>query len=939
MLRAVARLRAALAAFIIVALFAPVAACAASASAVSGATITVLSPIGAIAANKRKGAVAAPSGSISCISLYGTATAANCDITFALKSGAREVWVKPGGSDANTCLSFAQGCATYDRAFTVWQSGALPGDHLMLPEGSTLTDSIGGTCCWSFTNFSTTGATAQYPYAVLSYDPADPTNTAKYGRAVGSAMPVLQLTDTPTLQSPSGSAGYLAVQGLEIKGRSSQLAYRSDGLQFGAGLYNPRFIIFQNVRFNKSSATFTGAGNILFSKTSFINGSGIYAAPNSNGSTECRDLAFQDLIMVHNGWDIGASRYDTVANGSAQVFTHSFYIHAGCSNIFMDRIVSIDSSNEGITSRSGFIGSQFVSIDAPAGIGFSGFSTTLAEQPGGFFSQLDDAAVIGSSIIDSTHPAAGGLFFEGMLTGSYARNIALFDDPNSDNTVVSYNRKFDAQGEVPSFMLLDKISTWNFGYSNYGANAGAIGYIDSQFPTRQHLTLTNSVFQNTITPTTSYSSPTFTNETWTSTLGSSSATGNTSRSAAPAGYKTKNQILSALGFSSKAAFANTAAFRPDLPWAGAVLTQALPAMGLTPKYANVSPPSLTGITPPAYYPTALADISLSTLNFTRGTTSNALASGTSANFALSSSDLPAGFSLVGRLLLYDGSGSGAATPTIHILETSADTLGTHTTPFTLNISGSGSTTLGTLALSSTSYTRGSATSGSITGATTSSTLSTTGIPTGLTINSAARTWAWDGSGSGAASGTWTLTETLAGATNTPHANTISYSIAAAGGTTFSSGLSTNDWVLSNANLTANRTNNNNFHAIARGSAQKTSGSFTATVDAQPGGGLGVGFDDGTTSGTNPGNTATSIAYLQTGDIWYNGLQQSGLATYTAGDTITATLSGGVVTFKKNGVAVGTGINISGSLTNVYPLVYASTAGSVGTQFTASFSGW
>lgn len=163
---------------------------------------------------------------------------------------------------------------------------------------------------------------------------------------------------------------------------------------------------------------------------------------------------------------------------------------------------------------------------------------------------------------------------------------------------------------------------------------------------------------------------------------------------------------------------------------------------------------------------------------------------------------------------------------------------------------------------------------------------------------------------------------------------------AAAATTFSSGASTTDWTFSNGNLTANRSVNNNFHAFARGSNVKAAGNFVATVDAQPGGGMGVGFDDGTTSGTNPGATATSIGYISDGTIWYNGSAvQTGLATYTVADAITATKSGGNVTFKKNGVAVGTAVDVSGTLSSVRPLVYASTAASVGTQFTANFSGW
>jgi hypothetical protein len=49
------------------------------------------------------------------------------------------------------------------------------------------------------------------------------------------------------------------------------------------------------------------------------------------------------------------------------------------------------------------------------------------------------------------------------------------------------------------------------------------------------------------------------------------------------------------------------------------------------------------------------------------------------------------------------------------------------------------------------------------------------LPTGFTINSAARTWAFDGTG-GISTGTLTLIETLAGATNTPLPTLINYTI-------------------------------------------------------------------------------------------------------------------------------------------------------------------
>lgn len=82
-----------------------------------------------------------------------------------------------------------------------------------------------------------------------------------------------------------------------------------------------------------------------------------------------------------------------------------------------------------------------------------------------------------------------------------------------------------------------------------------------------------------------------------------------------------------------------------------------------------------------------------------------------------------------------------------------------------------------LALSSTSYSVGTPSSGTINNALGGSVIVASGLPAGLTINSAARTFAWDGTGS-AGSGSLTLYENFPGSAGapTPHATVISYTI-------------------------------------------------------------------------------------------------------------------------------------------------------------------
>ena len=90
-----------------------------------------------------------------------------------------------------------------------------------------------------------------------------------------------------------------------------------------------------------------------------------------------------------------------------------------------------------------------------------------------------------------------------------------------------------------------------------------------------------------------------------------------------------------------------------------------------------------------------------------------------------------------------------------------------------------SPTLGALTLSDASFQRGAPKTINILGATLGSTIAATSTPAGFSVDSAARTVAYDGTGSGAATPTLALTETLAGATNSPRTSNVALAIGAA----------------------------------------------------------------------------------------------------------------------------------------------------------------
>lgn len=83
--------------------------------------------------------------------------------------------------------------------------------------------------------------------------------------------------------------------------------------------------------------------------------------------------------------------------------------------------------------------------------------------------------------------------------------------------------------------------------------------------------------------------------------------------------------------------------------------------------------------------------------------------------------------------------------------------------------------LGALSLSRTEFVTGAADGGAILGATEGSSVTASGLPAGLTIDGAARTWNWDGLGT-VATGSLSLTETHADAANSPLESTIGWSV-------------------------------------------------------------------------------------------------------------------------------------------------------------------
>jgi hypothetical protein len=627
-----------------------------------------------------------------------TTAAATGWFTFGLKSGCRQIWCDSSkADDTGNGLTAATAKKTLMAAWTVYTTGWTAGDQLMLAGtgGRTYTDDGSSTGWFNYAAQATLGALATtYPTAVLCYDPTDAANSSKYGKLLGSDRPILFTPDPAILAAdPNGNAqcilsngtngdgthGGFACQGIIVSGGD----YSQDGLGT-QGKHD--YICWQNCQLKKlelGNGTESTVGSTYnISKCSFY---GMWNGSNGNTSGLFSDnidgLYVQDCVFAHCGWKMSSSRDDTFADGGPFYLGHSNYYTAWSTNGRFDRNIYVDSASDGWGLRGNAAATQLVSIDEPIVGAITGYSNVYSERPGGSIVTVDDWCAFGGNDIAPNAIKGGndltrgeGLGGRNAKIGSYARNGVLFDNPKygtADNLGFSLT-EFDA-GQIVQNYAIDKIRLHNF-----ASTAISLANVPVGDSGRVSITVTNSLL-DTLTGTRNDAGS----------ISSFTVSGTGVRTWAGGDYPnalTKNDVITALGFSTKADMVNAMLNFPHLPWAQAILGVVFTGYGATPLYATASVPSLTGLpTPTAIYKTTLGNLTMSTLNFVHNVASSATLTGCSTNFLLSSADLPAGFSILGRVLSYSGSGASASTPTIHILETNADGLGTHTTAFTLNI--------------------------------------------------------------------------------------------------------------------------------------------------------------------------------------------------------------------------------------------------------------
>jgi hypothetical protein len=128
--------------------------------------------------------------------------------------------------------------------------------------------------------------------------------------------------------------------------------------------------------------------------------------------------------------------------------------------------------------------------------------------------------------------------------------------------------------------------------------------------------------------------------------------------------------------------------------------------------------------------------------------------------------------------------------------------------------------------------------------------------------------------------------------------------------------------------------------LARGTIGKSSGTLVITV----GGSLvstncSIGLANAAASATPSflGDTSDSIGYQNNGSITFNGAGPTSGAGYNVGDVITIVWDGTSVVFKLNGVAQGSPVNVSASMSTPRPACWTGANGAA--SFSLDASAW
>lgn len=309
------------------------------------------------------------------------------------------------------------------------------------------------------------GMGATYPACFQSFDPRDPLNIAKQGRAgTGSqgARPAWVLGTGVWPNNSRGDAvdyGGWVFRGLNWisngNGQAVNFVYCQNDMLFENMIFNNIELVLENA--NPNSGFTTSSNNIVRFCAS-------YGQYDTSGSHICGifsanvNLTVEDSIFWHCGWKVGISRNTAVSAGGPDIYKHCLYLHNGLGTTsLVRRNLLVDASASGLSLRGNHVCHHNVIIDCPIAEAKSGGSGSDTESPNGVSQHAYCQLVIGGDDINSGSPRMMGFNSSDGTTDSYYSYCLYVNNPGYGNV---NNDWLDVQNNIPA-----QISSMGF-YSN-----------------------------------------------------------------------------------------------------------------------------------------------------------------------------------------------------------------------------------------------------------------------------------------------------------------------------------------------------------------------------------------------------------------------------------------------------------------------------------------
>jgi hypothetical protein len=423
-----------------------------------------------------------------------------------LRPGARRFFVSSlTGSDANNCAA-AESPATPKRSLAaateciVNSAGA--GDQVMVAEGTSYQEGL--------PNLSLKfGFSPAYPTVVQSYDPADPFNEARHGRAGGARRPVVNMgrnDQVITSVMPGGS--HFAIRGLDWNpGNHPGLVVSFVGTN--------SYVLIENNLFRYTTLTFDKGGG-PFAVKHIIRKNAFFGSWSQGGHAQglyedgAKEVTIEDNVFWHNGWKIGARRDDDPSIGGPTMFRHSIYTQTGTSAL-VRRNVFADPAATGASVRGDVTLSENVFIDNPMAI-FAGLGNDYNQvRPEGVSIDIGYNLILGDEDLNAANPRGQAINTANGKPGSSTHHnlIIRSRNPNAVNVIAFNNQAIYNQ---PSNMLFDSNIIYRFSPVIAGNGGVYPGQVNNTYtnniwdasPTGTNVSSASAPFPNPLTAADAY---------------------------------------------------------------------------------------------------------------------------------------------------------------------------------------------------------------------------------------------------------------------------------------------------------------------------------------------------------------------------------------------------------------------------------------------------